>query len=153
MKKLLAILAVALMMVPAISMAAQMDLSALSTDDLFALSTRIVGELLSRTEIKGIDVPEGVYIVGKDIPAGEYRIEEADGNYGLYIEIYPDIETQKRLSSEAGTSSVLEHIRIVQTYTISKESPIGRVVLEEGNVFKSLAHVILRPYTGLVIIK
>ena len=60
------------------------DLSALSYEELIALGSQIVQELVSRPEYKEVLVPAGVYKVGTDIPAGKWIITATEGMCEVY---------------------------------------------------------------------
>lgn len=107
MKKLLALLCV-LILVPCMALA-EIDLSALSIDELIALKTQITSELLKREEIKEAKVPAGEYIVGEDIPAGKYTITTD----AVLIMVAVD----------GGLSAI---------HTITSGDSIGKIVLENG---------------------
>ena len=51
------------------------DLSGLSFDELAALRDRCQLEMMQRDELKEVTIPQGVYIVGKDIPSGIWTIK------------------------------------------------------------------------------
>lgn len=81
MKKLsviVLILALALLLaVPAA--ATGIDLSALSWDELIALKAEIGKEQMSRDEWQEVEVPQGVWVVGEDIPAGKWTVRCTTG--------------------------------------------------------------------------
>ncbi len=83
MKKLISI-CLALLIVLSVSFvfAESIDLSSLSFDELAALETRIIKEMISKPEYKEVTVPLGVYKVGVDIPAGKWTISGL-GNAGI----------------------------------------------------------------------
>lgn len=60
------------------------DLTGLSFDDLAALRDRCQLEMMQREEWQEVDVPPGVYTVGKEIPAGTWTIYSRYG-YGTNI--------------------------------------------------------------------
>ena len=70
MKKALCVFLLCAVITPA--SAENIDLSSLSFDELRHLQTRISVELASRPEWKVVAVPPGVYLVGVDIPAGDW---------------------------------------------------------------------------------
>ena len=82
MKRFLCLLLI-LCIIPVYALMESIDLSGYSFDDLRKLQQDINAEIKSRPEWKSVNVPCGVYTVGKDIPAGEYSISM--GNDGLYI--------------------------------------------------------------------
>lgn len=82
MKKLIcALLAVALtgcLVLPAC--AESIDLSALTWEELLELKAAITMEQLSRDEWQEVEVPQGVYVVGEDIPAGKWTVRCKTGS-------------------------------------------------------------------------
>ena len=58
----------------------EIKLDAMSAADLLALNHQIQLKLFSQQLVEGVRVPEGVYRIGEDIPAGTYRIEMEKGN-------------------------------------------------------------------------
>lgn len=75
----LALAAVLLLAVPA--SASGYDLKAMSWQELLDLKAAITLELLSRDEWQEVEVPEGVYTVGEDIPAGKWTIRCKTGRF------------------------------------------------------------------------
>lgn len=77
MKKLCCLaLAVALLGTLDVPAAAQeVDLAALSWEELVELKAKINLELLTRKEWQEVEVPQGVYVVGEDIPAGKWTVK------------------------------------------------------------------------------
>lgn len=111
MKKMLAVCLVLALVVP-VALAESVDLSSMSVDELIALKASIVGELMSRGEIKEAKVPSGSYIIGEDIPAGSYTIT---------------------------TDSIFAFINIndsngkyINMMTFSADDPIGKINLLDG---------------------
>lgn len=58
---------------------ADIDLSALSFDELVALKDSIDMEIWSREEWQEVTVPQGIYVIGEDIPAGHWTIRPVEG--------------------------------------------------------------------------
>lgn len=56
------------------AVAEDIDLSSLSFDDLSVLRARCQVEMMARDEWQEVEVPQGVYIVGKDIPEGKWTL-------------------------------------------------------------------------------
>ena len=77
MKKLLCILsALAIALSLAVPAAAEnIDLTALSWEELLELKEKITLEQMSRDEWQEVEVQQGVYVVGEDIPAGKWTIK------------------------------------------------------------------------------
>lgn len=76
MKKIIcAILSLAIVMaVSAAAFADDIDLSALTWEELLELKSAITLEQWSRDEWEEVEVPQGVYKVGEDIPAGKWTV-------------------------------------------------------------------------------
>jgi len=55
------------------------DLSGLSFDELVALKEKINIAIWNSKEWQEVEVPQGVWVVGEDIPAGKWTIKAADG--------------------------------------------------------------------------
>ena len=55
------------------------DLSALSYDELVALKEQINLAIWKCQEWQEVEVPQGVWVVGEDIPAGKWTIKAANG--------------------------------------------------------------------------
>jgi hypothetical protein len=81
MKRIVVLLIVAVLMLPAVALAANVDLSGMSFDELVALKQRINLALWSADEWQEVTVPQGVYEIGVDIPAGHWTIKAADGQH------------------------------------------------------------------------
>lgn len=68
------------------------DLSSFTFDELILLRQQIAQELTARPEWKEVTVPQGVWKVGEDIPAGHWTISASDGN-GPWIKIGTALES------------------------------------------------------------
>ena len=77
-----------------VSAFAETDLSQLSFDELRELQTKISKELITRPEWKSVPVPPGMYLVGVDIPAGEWTITCGESMY-FYVSIECGTETNE----------------------------------------------------------
>lgn len=88
MKKFL-ILLTTLCLLPALVLAAEIDLSGMSFDELVALRDQINLAIWESAEWEEVTVPQGVWKVGVDIPAGHWTIKPADGAF-CYIK-YGDV--------------------------------------------------------------
>ena len=75
MKKFITIcITLALVVALAPAAFAEWDLSDLTFDDLIALRAQTQYEMMNRPEWEEVEVPQGVYKVGEDIPAGTWTI-------------------------------------------------------------------------------
>lgn len=93
MKKIACILlAMALMICLVLPVCAEeIDLSALTWEELLDLKARITMEQLTRDEWQEVEVPQGVWVVGEDIPAGKWTVRCSYGNsvtisWGQYLD-------------------------------------------------------------------
>ena len=133
MKKLLVVLVLLLVFIPSARAEQAIDLSAMSYDELVALKLQVDAEVMSRPETKEVTVPKGVYTVGLHIPAGEYTVEA--GGSGIVFYVYGN--------ESMSTSSLIEG------YYIGTDSPLGRVILKDGNVVSLDDPAIFKPFIGL----
>ncbi len=130
--KLVRVLALVLVLVLFVvpSAFAAVDLSGMSYEELVALRDSINAELLSRGIEKKVNVPAGEYIIGKDIPAGEYKITTEA--------ILINVVTLDKQGNYVGMHSV------------SPERIIGKLMLTDGMTIKITGgYAIFEPYTGL----
>ena len=79
MKKILSAVLVLMLLIP--TAMAEVDLSALSFDELVALRQQVNKEITTRPEWKEVTVPAGLWKVGEDIPAGKWTISAAPGSW------------------------------------------------------------------------
>lgn len=80
MKKFL-ILIVAVCMMISCAAAESIDLSGMSFDELVALKQKINLAIWSCQEWQEVTVPEGLYVVGEDIPEGTWTIKAATDHF------------------------------------------------------------------------
>lgn len=118
MKRFLAVLLI-LVCITGVSASGE-SLKNLSVDELRLMIQMINAEIVSRPEWKGTEVPPGEWIVGKDIPVGEYSISAINGKRAnIKIEgPYVPLSTSFWLNQGIKTD----------------EEAIGRVVLEKDYV-------------------
>jgi hypothetical protein len=124
MKKIIILFAAVCMIVPAIA-CADIDLSAMSFDELIELKAQIIAEIMSRDDFKEITVPAGKYVVGEDIPAGTYTI-----------------------SCSKYMSSICVN-EFEAMYMVTQDSPVGRIKLKNGDAVELTSAVIFQKYAGL----
>lgn len=128
MKKLIALVLVALSLIPMVAFA-DVDLSGMSFDELVSLNGKLLKEIVSRPEFKEVTVPTGNYTVGEDIPAGTYSLGLASGTFGSMIQI----------NDYQGV------------YSVSSSDPaVGKVALKDGDSIKiTMGSMVFKPYVGL----
>ena len=133
MKKLITLLLIAVLLLPAAALADLPDISGLTHNELIELNHRIQMRLFSEKLMNGVNIPVGRYTVGEDIPAGSYRVAISVEN-GLIVIYSPD---EKTVCSYA----------LGLVYDVYE---IGKITLEEGQIFDlSYGSVTLYPYSGL----
>ena len=100
------------------SVSAGFDFSNCTDEELLLLETALQSEKIARGMVKKASVAPGKYVVGNDIPAGNYRIETEKGNIDhLYI--------TKSVGASLGSYSVG-----------TMRSPIGKLELHDGDVIE-----------------
>lgn len=85
MKRIIILALIVLMAIPAA--AEDLDLAKLSYADLAALGKKCQDEMITRPEWKQAKVPQGIYLIGEDIPAGKYTISAMASSSETRIDI------------------------------------------------------------------
>lgn len=108
---------------------AEVDLSALSFDELNALSAQITAEVMSRPEWEGTRIPAGQWIIGQHIPAGFYSIrpETVSGS----LKIFKDADDKYPAMK-----------------FVTEDSFLYRYELKEGNIIEVGSPLIFAPEMG-----
>lgn len=147
MKRLFALLLTALLLAGSAA-ADPVDLSGLSFDELVALRDQLNLAIWNSQEWQEVTVPEGIWIVGQDIPTGHWSVRvaaEHDYFYISYFDILNEIE--KRPGN--GARLVQQDIASPGYSAFGETTPESAdVILEEGWYFKCGGAVIFTPYTG-----
>ena len=139
MKRFLCLLFV-LMLFPVVSFADLPDVSGLSRDELLQLSYIVQNLLFEKTLPDGILFPAGDYVVGADIPAGEYRADVVS-DVGGVITIYPT-----KGDCEKNPLSYISETYLGNMWG----TLVFRLVLENGNYVQLKYNSLkLYPYYGL----
>lgn len=148
MKKLLAVFLILALMVPT-ALAESIDLSGLAFDDLVALRDRINLAIWQSAEWQEVTVPQGVWKVGEDIPAGHWTIMAADGAYAM-IE-YGDVLTESNSISWSSSIYIIENIKSVTSRIYNENSDRTQIDIDMKDGFYieiSSGSVVFTPYTG-----
>lgn len=124
MKKFLRFFLAVLLLLPVFA-SAEVDIKALSTEELLALRVSIVDELMARGEMKSANVPAGEYVVGEDIPAGSYSITTDQLLVTIVVGDYDGM------------------------YVVSPDSPVGKLTLKAGDKIQITGKIVLTKYAGL----
>lgn len=147
MKKLTSILlGLALMSCLVLSVCADgIDLSSLSWDELIALKADINRELMSRDEWEEVEVPQGVYVVGEDIPAGKWTVRCKTG-HSCYFQFGETLRDDGHSVSWTGTHDLV--------YIYRDSGSDGRLTeytfdaVDGHYVIVSDAPAVFTPFTG-----
>lgn len=141
MKKLLTIILILALAVPAAAFADLPDISNLSKDELLQLDRIIQNILFEQTLPDGVLMPAGNYIVGADIPAGDYRADTVSDTGGI-ITVYKTKE-----DAENRPLSYISEVSLGNMWG----TLVFHLVLEEGNYVRLKYNSLkLYPYAGLV---
>ena len=142
------LLFLAVMLLISSAAADPIDLSGMSFDDLVSLRDQLNLAIWNSQEWQEVTVPEGIWIVGQDIPAGHWSVRvaaEHDYFYISYFDILNEIE--KRPGN--GARLVQQDIASPGYSAFGETTPESAdVILEEGWYFKCGGAVIFTPYTG-----
>ena len=147
MKKFLALALVCLFLAPA-AVADVPDISGLTFDELITLREKINLAIWQSAEWQEVTVPEGVWVVGEDIPAGHWTIRVASSNDILNIAYMDRIN----LTTELPMNGAQLFSRTIASPGFSAFGEINAeyadIVMEDGWYFKCSGAVIFTPYTG-----
>ena len=142
MKKLFSILLAALLALTSLTALAEtVDFSSYSDAALIELLASVQQEIANRHIEKSASLPQGTYIVGKDIPAGSYDISVVyKGSMWMDVYIYPDAESKD----------------VKHNFTVFADGNYGdgtgsfHVDLSEGEVLKCTAPITLTISAGVM---
>ena len=128
--------------------ASGVDLSGMTFDELVALREQLNLAIWNSAEWQEVNVPEGIWIVGEDIPAGHWSIRVAakhDYFYVLYFDKLDDVG--KRPARDAYIFS--------QDIATEDYHPFGEINatsvdidMKEGWYFECGGEVIFTPFAG-----
>lgn len=148
MKKLLLVLLSLLMAFPVF--AEDIDLSGLSYAELVALKDRINLAMWQSAEWQEVTVPQGIWVVGEDIPAGNWMISAVKRNCA---HIYYGDEISSNGAKVSATSIGKYYYKILSgpdsIFTGDGELSYIFLTLQDGWYFQIEGDsVIFTPYTG-----
>ena len=91
MRKIFAVIITIVLFVETFALAETMDFNQYNDKELISLLETVQQEIANRHIEKSADLPQGSYLVGKDIPAGSYDISVVyKGSMWMDIYIYAD---------------------------------------------------------------
>lgn len=149
MKKLIALFLSLLLILPVVTLAADLpDLDGLSFDELVTLREKINLAIWNCQEWQEVSVPAGTYVVGQDIPAGHWSIRVAAEQDILNVSYFDMID-------EIGKGPARGCNHIIETIASPGFSAFGDINAEtfdidakEGWYIKVTKAVIFSPFTG-----
>lgn len=149
MKKIIALF-LTLTMLFSIALAESIDLSSLSYDELVILVNRAQLEMMKSDKWQEVEVPPGTYIVGKDIPAGQWTIAVHDAGYVDF-----EIGTAIKNNGEIDFMSCLDdykHITLIGKanflYTEGDTTSYAIELLDNWYVVITTGSILFTPYKG-----
>ena len=146
MKKLLSIILMLALFLPAAALADAPDLSGMGFDELVRLREQINAELWTRGEWQEVEVPAGVWEIGKDIPEGHWNIsiKQHSCTQIFYCEKVLSIERKPDHSGQSFTTVIAEE---GSTYASSASTSVD-IDMKAGCYFICEDPVVFTPFTG-----
>ncbi len=150
MKRLTCFVLIAIMVLSTSTVfATDIDLSGMSYDELIALKDKINLAIWNSKEWQEVKVPQGVWKVGEDIPAGHWTIEACDGDWAN-IKVGTEIDD---MGKSVKRSNRYYYAQVTsETYRSFKpdnDVPAIDVELIDGDYIEiENASVIFKPYSG-----
>ena len=115
---------------------AEVNLKELSYDELIEIQNSLMAEIMSRPEWKSVEVPQGHWRVGEDIPEGTYSIRA--GKSSAYLRIWG--AEYEDWSTNGG---------LIFNNTISAGEILGKIELKDGWLIDIDDTVYFEPPKGL----
>ena len=133
-----------------VALAENIDLSSLSYGELISLINQAQLEIMKSDKWQEVEVPPGTYIVGKDIPAGQWTISVHDSGYVDF-----EIGTAIKKNGEIDYMSCLDdykHITLIGKssflYTEGNTTSYSLELLDNWYVVITTGSIIFNPYKG-----
>lgn len=128
------------------------DLSGMSFDQLLDLKQEIILALWASDEWQEVTVPQGVWVVGKDIPAGKWTITALPTDHGIGCFEYGSSLDPNKNAIDRKTRRDLVYVKS-ETYKFGKDTDIHEynIELKDGEYFivsPDFGPVVFRPYSG-----
>ena len=149
MRKLITLLLIAALLLPAASLADLPDLSGLSYDELVLLRNQINLAMWNSQEWQEVMVPPGVWSIGEDIPAGHWSVRPAKGCGPDYIIYSSGINETGHDIDYFGSGLIMECIcdPTAEFYSMEYKTATD-IVMENGHYIRIDCAMIFTPYTG-----
>ena len=147
MKKLLAVVLIAALILPALAVADLPDISGLSYNELVQLKDKINLAMWNSQEWQEVTVPAGVWEIGVDIPAGHWTIRPLPGGY-VNVTYFDRLDEFGRGVAPGwlGWGGTLT-ARGENDITYGEPTEVD-LEMQEGMYFKCGQSVIFTPYAG-----
>lgn len=148
MKKLIALLLFLVLTVPAIAVADVPDISRLNYDELIQLKNQLNLAIWNSQEWQEVTVPNGIWEIGVDIPAGHWTIRAAEKCGPNYI-IYSPALSENGHDVELAGDYIMECVCDPGSEYFSLEYKTSAdFVLEEGYFVRLDCAMVFSPYAG-----
>lgn len=142
MKKLLITLLLTAILSPAAIASVDIDIASLSLDELLALRQQVDAAIWENEDWHEALVPQGDYIVGKDIPAGDWSISLGVDD--------PDAFGEIKIIKDEQTHDEDQYLGLMKDEVLQPGNTIN-VKLKDGNYVSFLwCPMRITPYTGAV---
>ena len=147
MKKFICFILSAVLFISLSAAAEDIDLSGLSFDQLVDLRERLNLAIWNCQEWQEVTVPEGIWIVGQDIPAGHWSIRVASDRDYFYISYFDTLD-ENGLSVGHGYLYQADIASPGWSAFGDKTQDVRDIDMKEGWYFKNNGAVIFTPYSG-----
>lgn len=144
------ILALILVLALPVCALADVDLSAMTFDELVALSDQINLAIWNSQEWQEVTVPQGLWKVGEDIPEGHWTIKAADGVYA-YVSYGNTLEDNNKEVSYMSKDYYSERVTSESYRNFEKGEDIIQIDIDvkAGSYVEiESGDVVFSPYTG-----
>lgn len=147
MKKLITVILILALALPVASFADLPDISGLSYDELVQLKDKINLAIWNSQEWQEVDVPEGTYLIGEDIPAGHWTIKPYQNTLCtvFYFNLLDKYGKNPAIGWEGWSRMIADSSKYTDWEKYAKQCD---AVFEEGMYVQVTGRVYFTPYTG-----
>ena len=149
MRRIIALLLVLMLCSVAL---AEVDVKAMTDDELIALKDSIDAELKERNGTKTVKVPIGVWTVGEDIPFGHWEITVSDDAVFEFANVvycsHLDVTGKKPRVGEPGGFYFGEQIKLPGSDSIAQVEKLDLDLQTKGYIIVEYGDVFFTPYEG-----
>ena len=140
MKRILAVIIVITLFIGTFALAETVDLSQYNDTELISLLEEIQQEIADRHIERSANLPQGSYLVGKDIPSGSYDISVVyKGSMWMDIYIYAD----------GGDGDIKQDFSVFSDGNYGDGTGSFHVELSDGELLKCTAPITLTISAGV----